>query len=67
MVRFGSGLEIFNSVVGEVSKCRIYNTVNHPLVDEHAFPSTGFVVAWLSCSLQKKRFSCLCYFLLKPT
>ena len=56
MVRAGSGLEIFNSVVGEVSKCRIYNTVNHPLVDEHAFPSTGFVVAWLSCSLQKKGF-----------
>ena len=23
-----------------------------PLVDEHAFPLTGFAVAWLGCTLQ---------------
>ena len=37
-------MQISNSVVGEVCKCRIYTTVNHPWY-EHAFPLTGFAVA----------------------
>ena len=35
-----------------------YSAVNHPWVDEHAFPPKGFAVAWFGRSLQLFLFSC---------
>ena len=44
-------MQISNSKLCESSKCRVYSAVNLPLVDEHAYPLTGFAVACLGCTL----------------
>ena len=44
-------MQILKSRLCESSKCWVYSAVNPPLVDEHAFPPTGFAVAWLGCTL----------------
>ena len=46
------GMQISNSKFCEASiKCRGYSTVNDPWWVSMLFPPTGFVVAWLGCSL----------------
>ena len=50
-------MEISNTVDGEVSKCSIYSTMNHPWG-----MSTGFAVPWLGHSYSKHKRPCLnCY------
>ena len=40
--------------LGNVNRVSVeYIASKPPLVGEHAFPSTGFAVAWFGCSLQK--------------
>ena len=46
-------MQIRNTNLCEASKRRVCTLKRSkpPLVDEHAFSTTGFVVAWLGCSL----------------
>ena len=61
-----SNMQIRNSKLYEAIKCWVYKRSKPPLVGDHAFPLTGFAVAWLGHSLHyvlsKKKIK---HFLLK--
>ena len=50
-------MQITNSVVCGTSKGCIYKQIKPPLVDEHAFPLTGFVCKEVRCSQYITTFS----------